>query len=112
MTCKISIGFPGITIPMEHFEVDLKPECNEDFCDACGDCLACYSILICIRTDEEHMWVKHFSTRLEYNSWMIYKKGLEVLNAHISVEEARSTIEILRKGAVADVESTAELQTT
>jgi hypothetical protein len=38
----------------------LKPECSKDFCDGCGDCLACYGGMACYRTDppdEAHTWV-------------------------------------------------------
>lgn len=33
--------------------------CGEDFCDACGDCLACYGGDVCYGQDPpgEHVWV-------------------------------------------------------
>jgi hypothetical protein len=36
------------------------PECGQDFCDGCGDCLACYGGDQCYRTtppDDAHIWV-------------------------------------------------------
>jgi len=37
MICKVYNGNELV----ETF--DLEPECGEDFCASCGDCLACYS---------------------------------------------------------------------
>jgi len=34
------------------------PECGEDFCDTCGDCLACYGDDPCY-PDEYHLWIKY-----------------------------------------------------
>jgi hypothetical protein len=37
------------------------PICGEDFCDSCGDCLACYGEDVCYATlhdDQKHLWVK------------------------------------------------------
>lgn len=36
--------------------IDADPICGEDFCDICGDCLACYGDLPCV--DGDHLWVK------------------------------------------------------
>lgn len=35
------------------------PVCGEDFCDACGDCLNCYSEEACFVTHGEHVWIKN-----------------------------------------------------
>ena len=35
-------------------EVDMEPECGVDFCDICGDCLACYGGDDCYLA--EHRW--------------------------------------------------------
>ena len=36
------------------------PECGEDFCDQCGDCLACYGSDPCIPNDDgPHFWVQY-----------------------------------------------------
>jgi len=41
-------------------EDEAEPECGEDFCDRCGDCLACYNCDPCLETeDEEHFWVHY-----------------------------------------------------
>jgi len=39
--------------------MDAKPECGEDFCDLCSDCLACYGDDHCpsIVADGRHTWV-------------------------------------------------------
>ena len=39
---------------------DCKPSCGVDFCDACGDCLACYGEDKCSMSgDGCHIWVKY-----------------------------------------------------
>lgn len=40
---------------------DETPKCGEDFCDSCGDCLACSSPDdLCGSTEgREHVWVKY-----------------------------------------------------
>ncbi|MBM3187671.1 MAG: hypothetical protein FJZ90_03005 [Chloroflexi bacterium] len=41
-------------------EEEAEPECGHDFCDRCGDCLACYAEDECWHSGEpggEHMWV-------------------------------------------------------
>jgi hypothetical protein len=41
-----------------------EPECGEDFCDVCGDCLACYGGDPCCPdgTDRSaHRWIRHES---------------------------------------------------
>jgi hypothetical protein len=41
-------------------KVDAEPECGEDFCDSCGDCLHCYSGDPCHRNDSgKHFWVEY-----------------------------------------------------
>jgi hypothetical protein len=37
--------------------IDAEPECGEDFCDQCGDCLACYSGDPCYDGGDGHTWV-------------------------------------------------------
>ena len=38
------------------------PVCRQDFCAACGDCLACYSEDTCYRSaDGKHVWVRDTS---------------------------------------------------
>ena len=40
------------------------PDCGEDFCDVCGDCLACYGVTPCCPdgTDRgSHSWVRYES---------------------------------------------------
>ncbi len=40
------------------YNVDLIPNCGDDFCDTCGDCLVCYVEDACNGVDgEEHFWV-------------------------------------------------------
>ena len=38
---------------------EAEPECGEDFCDRCGDCLHCYGGDPCygIDAEGEHYWV-------------------------------------------------------
>jgi hypothetical protein len=41
-------------------EYDAAPVCGEDFCDRCGDCLACYSFDGCCENEwGDHCWVKY-----------------------------------------------------
>lgn len=42
-------------------EEDAVPVCGEDFCDRCGDCLACYGSDGCCENNEwgDHCWVKY-----------------------------------------------------
>ena len=35
---------------------EVEPECGEDFCDTCGDCLKCYGGDIC-SSELGHYWV-------------------------------------------------------
>ena len=35
-----------------------EPVCGEDFCDTCGDCLACYGDDLCTE-DDFHFWVRY-----------------------------------------------------
>ena len=47
----------GITLRRQE---EAKPLCGEDFCDRCGDCLACYGDGACYDTGDEqgsHFWV-------------------------------------------------------
>ena len=34
------------------------PECGQDFCDVCGDCLACYGEDDC-KDRRQHIWIEH-----------------------------------------------------
>lgn len=34
-----------------------RPICGVDFCDDCGDCLACYQDEECAASDDGHSWV-------------------------------------------------------
>jgi len=53
---NISDKRTGHTIRIE----DAVPECGEDFCDTCGDCLDCYAEdRCCHNEDGEHMWVEY-----------------------------------------------------
>ena len=41
---------------------EAEPECGEDFCDSCGDCLVCYGDDPCYGSDPpkpEHYWVEY-----------------------------------------------------
>ena len=39
---------------------EAEPECGEDFCDSCGDCLHCYGGDPCLESsDGEHFWVAY-----------------------------------------------------
>ena len=39
-------------------EEEREPQCGEDFCDSCGDCLDCYGDDLCPGTEDgEHRWV-------------------------------------------------------
>lgn len=41
------------------FVAELEPDCGEDFCEWCGDCLHCYGDDPCPHSDsEEHVWTK------------------------------------------------------
>jgi hypothetical protein len=50
-----------------HHTANEEPECGEDFCDRCGDCLACYGDGCYTGGDDPdprgHFWVKY------YNEW-------------------------------------------
>ncbi len=40
-------------------QVEAEPECGEDFCDRCGDCLHCYGGEACFNGGEDngpHVW--------------------------------------------------------
>ena len=53
MKCYIENDRTGIT----RVE-DREPECGKDFCDTCGDCLACYGGDPCSKSkDGKHLWV-------------------------------------------------------
>ena len=40
--------------------VEAEPECGEDFCDKCGDCLHCYEgDPCCYREDGQHLWIQY-----------------------------------------------------
>jgi hypothetical protein len=36
---------------------DAEPECGQDFCDSCGDCLSCYDGDWCPRGS--HRWIEY-----------------------------------------------------
>jgi hypothetical protein len=36
---------------------EATPKCGEDFCDRCGDCLACFGEDPCVDGHREHLWV-------------------------------------------------------
>lgn len=38
---------------------DAEPECGQDFCDSCGDCLACYEGECLDSEDGQHYWVEY-----------------------------------------------------
>jgi hypothetical protein len=38
--------------------INAEPQCGEDFCDACGDCLACFGDGFCPDWGS-HQWVKY-----------------------------------------------------
>lgn len=38
---------------------EAEPICGEDFCDSCGDCLACYGDEPCFYNALGHYWVKY-----------------------------------------------------
>lgn len=42
---------------IERFEGE--PECGEDFCDQCGDCLACYGGDPCEDGESGHNWIRY-----------------------------------------------------
>jgi len=45
-----------------HFirEENAIPVCNVDFCDTCGDCLACYGEDECMESESgKHFWVEY-----------------------------------------------------
>jgi len=37
---------------------EAEPVCGEDFCDSCGDCLACYGCDPCF-DGGDHFWVEY-----------------------------------------------------
>lgn len=37
---------------------DIKPECGEDFCEKCGDCLHCFPD-VCSGSNESHLFVRY-----------------------------------------------------
>jgi len=45
-------------------EEEAEPVCQEDYCDACGDCLVCYAEDPCYSegddaSEDGHMWVRY-----------------------------------------------------
>jgi len=44
--------YRGVTLLRKE---EAQPVCGEDFCDDCGDCLACYAEDIC-PYDRLHVW--------------------------------------------------------
>lgn len=57
MRVEITDDRTNLTIRVEQAE----PECGQDFCDKCGDCLACYGYGPCRDGHEDtgHRWVKY-----------------------------------------------------
>jgi hypothetical protein len=46
--------------------VNDEPECGEDFCDSCGDCLHCYGGDECLENEGgEHLWVEYIEREIE-----------------------------------------------
>lgn len=41
-----------------YVEEEREPVCGEDFCDRCGDCLACYGEDECF-SKKGHLWIKY-----------------------------------------------------
>lgn len=40
--------------------VEAEPVCSQDYCDTCGDCLACFgdtSCIIGLEKKREHLWI-------------------------------------------------------
>ena len=47
---------PAYRAILEHYEaMERPPSCGEDFCEDCGDCIACYGGDPC-RNDQQHDW--------------------------------------------------------
>lgn len=53
--------------------VDANPVCGVDFCDECGDCLACYADNPCYPSGGKHTWVTY---RPEEEEW-VRLRGIE-----------------------------------
>lgn len=59
---------------------DLSPDCRKDFCDSCGDCLACYGHEPCYVGGDG----------VGGHDWVIYADETETLDRHgIDLEELR-----------------------
>ena len=52
-----------------------KPVCGTNFCDHCGDCLACYGRTACRESKNGHRWVVYLG------------EGQSVLTEEILLEE-------------------------
>ena len=46
--------------------VEAQPVCGVDFCDECGDCLACYGPDECVRSVSGHWWVVYADAAYEF----------------------------------------------
>jgi len=64
MRCKIYIAD-------KYFKtINATPECGEDFCESCGDCLACHGGDPCYMREEGHWWVKEFDRKEDCERWI------------------------------------------
>lgn len=41
-------------------EVEVVPVCGEDYCERCGDCLACYGEDACFVADDHEHWLVRY----------------------------------------------------
>ena len=47
---------------------EFEPECGEDYCEECGDCLECYGGCNCYHSsDGQHVW---FIDKTRYERWL------------------------------------------
>jgi hypothetical protein len=55
----IAADWAAVGIDISRAIEDSKPVCGKDFCEQCGDCLACYWEDQCQHSpDGQHSWVK------------------------------------------------------
>lgn len=52
-------------------ELEAEPECGEDFCDTCGDCLYCYGDEDCVHN------AGHGHAAIKYMTPEAYTKAME-----------------------------------
>jgi hypothetical protein len=49
--------------------VDLSPQCGQDFCDSCGDCLDCFREDGCAGVEgRQHAWVVYPDQVVEFKA--------------------------------------------